>query len=194
MFAFAFASVFAIGLVACVKTEPQSMASTLPRASSPNVEAARELDREGVRAFASARYRDAIEYFREAHRLGGPPSELWNVSRCHERLDEAELAAKVIDEYLAQQGLHTDERSEAQRELTALRSRVSMLTIATTPTGAALIIDGQAAGASPITTELAPGAHTVIARRDGYQMQTTKVEARFGRAILLELDLVKAAR
>src|SRR5258706_16315894 len=59
-----------------------------------DLDAARELDQQGVRAFAAGRFREAIHFFEEARRLGGPASELWNIARCHERLDEPEESAK----------------------------------------------------------------------------------------------------
>src|SRR5437763_266058 len=49
---------------------------------------ARALDQQGVRAYREERYKDAIRYFEEALRLGGPPSERWNIAKCHVRLDE----------------------------------------------------------------------------------------------------------
>ncbi len=60
--------------------------------------------------------RDAVMMFKEAHRLGGPASELWNVSRALERLDQPEEAANQIVEYLGEQGLAAEDRGEAQRE------------------------------------------------------------------------------
>src|ERR1700744_293062 len=61
-------------------------------APHPTVDAARELDQQGVRSFRAGRYADAIDYFRAAYRLGGPSSELWNIVRCREGMDDAEGA------------------------------------------------------------------------------------------------------
>ena len=67
----------------------------------PNLDAARELDQQGVRAFREGRYQDAIRDFRAARDLGGPSSELWNIARCDERVDDAERAVQALDEYMA---------------------------------------------------------------------------------------------
>jgi hypothetical protein len=160
-----------------------------------DLDAARELDQQGVRAFAAGRYREAIHFFEEARRLGGPASELWNIARCHERLDEPEESASAIDAYLAEPSVGADERADAQRELDRLKSRASTLVAVTAPAGATLAVDGQAAaGATPLTIDLAAGTHTVVVKRDGYKPHTTHVEARFGRGVILEIELVKATK
>jgi hypothetical protein len=178
----------------CILDQPAAAVNVASRANAPNLDVARDIDHEGARAYASGRYHDAIQYFREARRLGGPSLELWNEARCHERLDEYEYAAKVIDEYLEQQDLAPEDRAEAQRELAQIKARPSVVTVATAPPGAYVAVDGQGAGVSPVSFEVAAGAHTVLVRREGFQPQTHKLDARFGRAILVEIDLAKTAR
>jgi hypothetical protein len=119
---------------------------------------------------------------------------MWNEAKCHEHLDEYEYAAKLIDEYLEQSDLAPEDRAEAQRELASIKGRPSVITVATTPTGAYVAVDGQGAGVTPVSFEAAAGPHTLLIRRDGFQPQTQKIEARFGRAVILEIDLPKAAR
>src|SRR5205085_8684373 len=101
---------------------------------------ARVLDGEGVKAFQEGRYNDAIRFFEEAHRLGGPPFELWNIAKCHLRLDQPELAAEMLERYLATPSLPTDDREEASAQLTELRKRTSTVTIASTPSGASVAV------------------------------------------------------
>ena len=166
-----------------------------PAATHPNVVAARELDQEGVRNFREGRYAEAIRYFQAAHRLGGPSTELWNVARSRERLDDAEGAAGAIDEYLAAGGLSPQDRAEAERELRSLRARPSTLTVTTTPAGAATNVDGRTAQAStPVSLEVTAGWHTVEIRLDGYFAEKRTVEARFGHSIILSLDLMRARK
>jgi hypothetical protein len=161
----------------------------------PNVDSARELDQDGVRAFRETRYSDAIRYFRAAYRLGGPSSELWNIARASERLDDAEGAVAAIEEYLALHDLSPQDRTEAERELRALRTRTSMLTVTTTPPGAIVVVDGkQTLGPTPVSVELPAGAHTIAIRRDGFVPQTRPLEARLGHAVIVSLDLERASK
>jgi hypothetical protein len=158
----------------------------------PNVAAARELDREGVYSFREAHFADALRYFRMAYRLGGPSTELWNVARTLEKLDDGDGANRAIDEYLAHGDLSPQDRADAEREARALRSRSSMLSVTTTPGGATVSVDGkQIVGVTPISIEIAPGSHTVVVRL-GYAAETRSVEARFGRAVIESLDLARA--
>ena len=159
-----------------------------------DLDAARELDQQGVRAFAAGRYREAIRYFNEAWRLGGPPTEIWNIARCHERLDEPEESAKAIEQYLAIPAVGGDERTDAQRELERLKMRPSILIVVTAPAGAAITLDGQPAGVTPTSLEVAAGAHTVLFKRDGFASKTTRVDAHFGRGVILEVELVKGSK
>jgi hypothetical protein len=163
--------------------------------SHSDVTAARELDREGIRSYREGRYVDAIRYFRGAYRLGGPSSELWNIARTREKIDDLEGADSAIQEYLAKRDLSAQDRAEADREGRALRARASVLTVTTSPAGAMVVIDGrQTAGPTPVSVEISAGRHTIAVRRDGYAADSRPLEARFGRAVIVALDLVRASK
>jgi PEGA domain len=160
-----------------------------------SVDAARELDQQGIRSYRSGRYVDAIAYFRAAFRLGGPSSELWNIVRCREGMGDAEGAASAIDDYLAQTDVAVQDRADAEREAQALKTRPSVLTVTTNPSGASLTIDGKPApGATPLSVELRSGSHSVTVRSSGYLPVTESVDARFGRAVIVTLDLERTAK
>jgi hypothetical protein len=162
-------------------------------AAKATVYAARAFDQEGVRSFRDGRYADAVAYFQAAYKAGGPASELWNMARSRERMDDAEGAAENIDAYLAIRDLSAQDRAEALRESQALRERPSVVTVVTEPPGATVAFDGKvAAGATPLSVDVRSGAHTLVARRAGYAPETRTLEARFGRALIVTLDLVRA--
>jgi hypothetical protein len=166
-----------------------------PFAMRPNVDAARELDQQGVRSFRDGRYGDAVRYFRVAYRLGGPSSELWNMARGHERLDDPEGADRAITEYLSKRDLSPQDRADAEHEQRALRARPSMLSVTTSPSGALVTIDGKpGAGPTPLSMEIPAGSHTVVLRRDGYSVEKRAFEARLGRAVIVALDLAPAGK
>jgi hypothetical protein len=163
--------------------------------STPDLESARELDQAGVRAFKEGRFADAIRFFRAAYRKGAPPSELWNIARCDERLDDAERAVHAIDEYLAQRDLPASDRADAERELRAIASRTSVLTVTTIPPGAVVVLDGrQTLGPTPLTVDVPAGSHSMTIRRDGYAPETRPFEARYGRAVIVSLDLARVTK
>jgi hypothetical protein len=160
-----------------------------------SVEGARQLDQEGVRSFRAGRYNDAIAYFRAAYQLGGPSSELWNIVRCREGLDDPEGAAAAIDEYLALKDLTAQDRADGAREAQTLRGRSSTLTVTTAPSGATVTVDGKTApGTTPLSAELRAGTHAVTIRHEGYSPVGQSVAARFGRAVIVTLDLERGSK
>lgn len=155
---------------------------------------ARALDQQGAKAYGEGRYNDAIRYFEESHRLGGPPFELWNIAKCHLRLDQPEQAAEVLERYLDTPNLPPDDRAEATQQLDELKRRPSTLTIASSPAGAAVTVDGKApsAGArTPVTVTVPPGQHTVMMTLPNHAVYTRQVDAKYGRAIILDASLAK---
>jgi hypothetical protein len=156
------------------------------------VNAARMLDQEGIRSFRDGRYVDAIAYFQAAYAAGGPSSELWNIARSKERMDDAEGAAESIDAYLSHKDLSPQDRAEAEHEAQALRERPCAVTVVTQPAGATVTVDGKPApGATPLSIEVHGAAHTLVVSRQGYAPETRAIQPRFGRAVIVTLDLAR---
>ena len=180
---------------------PRSAAAQArPATAAPRPEElarARALDQQGARAYADGRYNDAIRYFEESHRLGGPPFELWNIAKCHAKLDQPDQAAEMLERYLATPTLPTEDRDEATQQLEALRRRPSMLTIASAPSGATVLLDGrpsEGGGRTPTSFSVPPGMHTITLTAPTFATHTQQVEARYGRAIILDVPLRKDKR
>lgn len=166
-----------------------------PRPSKDDLARARVLDREGVKAFGEGRYNDAVRFFDEAYRLGGPPFELWNVAKCYLRLDEPEQAAETLERYLALENLPPDDRKEASDQLEELRRRESTLTVSSNPTGASVSVDGKPIeGRTPVSTTVAPGTHTVTVTSDKHASYTRQIDAHYGRAVIVDASLVHEDR
>lgn len=180
--------------IAAAPSTPTASAAPHVRAKGDDLARARALDKEGAKAYGEGRYNDAIRYFEEAYRLGGPAFELWNIAKCHLRLDQPEEAAEMLERYLAVPDLPEEDREEASRQLATLRERPSTLTVSSTPTGAEVVIDGERVeGRTPLSTSVPPGAHTVTIRSEEHPPYTREIEARYGRAIILDADLAAEA-
>jgi len=155
---------------------------------------ARTLDKEGAKAYGEGRYADAIRSFDEAYRLGGPAFELWNIAKCHLRLDQPEQAAELLERYLATSNLPKDDREEASQQLEALKKRPSTLTVSSTPPGAQVTVDGKSVnGATPLSVIVSPGAHTVTVNGPTGATYTHQVEARYGRSVIVDAPLATGA-
>jgi len=156
---------------------------------------ARVLDKEGVKAFGEGRYNDAIRYFDDAYRLGGPPFELWNIAKCHMKLDQPEQAAEMLEKYLATPNLPPDDRNEASEQLAELEKRPSTLTVSSAPSGAQVSVDGQPlATGTPVSTTVPPGKHTVTITGENRASYTRSVEAKYGRAVIVDAPLASDDR
>jgi hypothetical protein len=176
----------AIALVVALVAAPSGAAGPKERA---DLARARALDKEAAKAYGEGRYRDAIRYFEEAYRLGGPAFELWNVAKCYLRLDEPEQAAEMLEKYLATPNLPKEDRREASQQLAQLKKRPSTLTVSSTPSGAEVTVDGKRLeGRTPLSITIPPGQHTVAVRSES-GAYTTKVEARYGRAVVVDAAL-----
>ena len=151
---------------------------------------ARALDKEGARAYGEGRYADAIKSFDESYRLGGPAFELWNVAKCHLRLDEPALASEYLEKYLATPNLPKDDRASASAQLDALKNHPSQLTVNSSPSGAAVKIDGKdQPGVTPLTVTIGAGPHTIVVSTPTGIAFTQRIEARYGRALNVEAEL-----
>ncbi|MBX3219792.1 MAG: PEGA domain-containing protein [Labilithrix sp.] len=156
---------------------------------------ARALDREGAKAYAEGRYADAIRAFEEAYRLGGPAFELWNIAKCHLRLDQPEQAAASLERYLAVPDLPKADRNEATQQLESLKKRPSTLTVSSTPSGAEVSVDGKTVdGRTPLSMSIAPGSHTVTVSSSTGAPFTREIEARYGRPITVDASFDGGAR
>jgi hypothetical protein len=176
---------------------PAGLPATRDPAAPPpkhDLTRARALDREGAKAYGEQRYQDAIKFFDEAHKLGGPPFELWNVAKCYLRLDLPEPAADYLERYLATANLPKEDREEASQQLEQLKKRPSPLTVNSTPSGAQVAIDGnKIEGRTPITTTIPSGSHTITVSLATNAPYTQKVDAKFGRAIVVDAPLSSGA-
>jgi hypothetical protein len=77
-------------------------------------------------------------------------------------------------------------------ELDELRHRGSIVTIASAPSHATVYVDGnhtQAAGTTPFSVQVTPGAHKVEIEQRGYKPYSQDLEAKLGRAVIVDAQL-----
>lgn len=170
-----------------------------PRKSSASgsVDQAKNAYEHGVAAYKVGRYRDAIDLFSSADRLAPRPALAFNIARAYDKLNEAGPALSFYREYL-RRGAEAGSRASVERrvrELSALLATrgVQQITVLSTPSGAALSIDGRAFGTTPATLELPLGPHRITLNAPGHAEQTRSVELGTTDALLVELELGAAS-
>lgn len=102
---------------------PWSAARAEQSEASPIEEAARH-HQQGVDLFGRGEYEAAIEAFEHAQELSPSRANIWNITRCHEQLQQYEEALERLEQYLAEEALPQERRAAAmayQAELNALR-------------------------------------------------------------------------
>lgn len=195
-----FTFALAVALAGCGGSSPQPTAAkaAAPRkaaatAPAADLTAARELDQQGVRAFADGRYRDAVRYFEEAAARGGPAFEIWNLARCRQKLDEPEEAAKLLERYLDRSDLAEGDRAQARSELQEIQRRPSRVTVLSAPAGAAVYLDERRGtlGRTPVTLDVPNGDHAVTLELPGYERERLSFHAKYGRAVIVSATLAK---
>lgn len=169
----------ALALVACALTQFVNLPNA--RADGPSAEATAEARRyeakikfqEGVAAFSERRYEDAVRAFQKADAIQPSAALSFNIARAFERLNDTPAALRWYRDYLRRAPRATNAPevlarvSELGKQLA--QRGVQQLTVLSTPEGAAVLIDQQPAGVTPLTTELAPGVHHVTLRAAGYR-------------------------
>jgi hypothetical protein len=176
------------------------------RAASPSAEAVAEARRSeakakfevGVSAFGQRRYADAVQSFVEADALAPSAPLSFNIARAFERLENPAAALRWYRDYLRrspQASNAAEVQARVSQHAATLAARgVQQITVLTTPDGAALTIDEQAVGPTPVTLELKPGRHRATLHLAGYLDQTTEfvLDVRTPQDLSLELVALPA--
>ena len=161
--------------------------STLPG----DVEQARADFERGAELYRAGDFRAALAAFEAAQARAPAPQALFNIARCQERLGQL---ADAVDSYTAYLAAAPDapDRAAVSARIEELRARLPLeasLRISVEPP-AAVAVDGEPAGTSPVTVRLSPGTHRIGATHEGYQPLEREVELAPGGRVQLELSLV----
>lgn len=186
---------------AVVGASPEVSAQPSQRASASSaaqpVEIARVRYRQGVDAYKAGRYRESIDYFLEADRLSPSAALSFNIARAYENIDDAAAALRWYRDYLRRDAKAAD-KTDVEKTIAAFEARlaekgVQQITVVTEPPGATLLLDGQPLGVTPWTGEVAPGAHKLQLRRDGYAPAEQDLDVPPDHATDVALTLTTAA-
>jgi len=131
---------------------------------------ARERFKEGVSYFDKKDFAKARVAFLQAYALKKHPAVLLNLAQSELRSGHEADAAQHFAQYLRE---HKDasesERQSAETGLNAAKALVGEVSLDVEPSGAEISVDGEAVGSSPLPSPLflTPGAHHIVARKDG---------------------------
>ena len=170
----------------CVPTE---------RATPADEQAAKDHETKAGALFAKNDYSGALAEYQQAYKLSHEPALLKQIALCQKGLQQLADARDSLRRYVAEsRTFPIGDPAQAQQLIAELSAQLADVTLEIQPGGAAVTIDGKAAGTSPLARALAlsPGKHVVEVSAAGYTAQKQELNASGGTALHVKLALAPA--
>lgn len=165
-------------------------------ANPVTVARAQQLLRDGNEMFWAGRLSEALQAFEDAYRLYPTPKLYFNIARCESGLDRHARALTHYQQFLREthEG-DTEFRAEAERQVAALIPTVGGLELRQLPANAAVRIDGELAGLTPVDGPLwvEPGAHRLSVEIAGRPPWIAAFDGKPGESIALTMPTPEIA-
>jgi hypothetical protein len=138
-------------------------------ADEPDVELAKAHYRTGEIYYERSMFPEAAHEFEEAYRLSHRPELLYNMGKSYDGQRDHARALTAYRRFLAQVTVSPD-RSTVEHRIAVLATLVGRLKITASVDGAAVRVDGEPAGATPLADalEVNPGGHVVEVAHEGF--------------------------
>jgi hypothetical protein len=147
----------------------------------------------GLKAFDAGDAELCLAKFEEAYRTLPKPVVLVNIAACKERRGDYAGALETLQKYLADRPDAPD-RAAVESRIADLKKTPGVVTVASTPAGAAIWVDGSdAAKITPADVSVPPGEHVIALKREGYESAEQSVTVALGERSHVELTLATAA-
>jgi hypothetical protein len=157
-----------------------AIAAPTAHAQKSAKERAQELLVEGVGLYEGGDRVGAVKKFEEAYGVFPSPKILYNLGRAYRDVGRNAQAHQSLSRFLREvQSVAQDRRTEVEEWLADLEKLVGLLVIATDVSAVTITVDGTVVGTTPLggPIAVAPGVHTVAARRDGTELDSQQVAA-----------------
>lgn len=149
-----------------------ALAWTPPASGQDASSLAMEIFEAGSAYYKQGNYEKALEQFEEAYRLDPLPELLYNIGQCHERLQDYRDAIDAYGRYLDADPQAQD-RQAVEEKIKNLEQKLAQtgIVLAVTEPGAQVLIDGEAAGTTPVDELIHtdPGPHELEIAKEGFQ-------------------------
>lgn len=153
---------------------------------------AQALQVEGVRLLQKGDNRAALAKFNEAFALVQSPKIMFNMGKAYRALGNDVEALRAFDTFLDEAPYAPKaSRADAEREVQALRPKLSYIEVETEDTGSTVRIDGREMGKAPLVRPVvvAPGAHEVKVDKTGMVAETRSVAPIAGQKLRVVVKL-----
>ena len=161
-------------------------------------DAARKAYGDGEKAYTGGDYSGALDHFKKAYELIPTPHAQFWIGMSLAQMNRGDDAVKELEALLANPDaskIGDDKMAEAKKKLDELKGKmVGEVSIATSPPGAQVTVDGQPQmGESPMTLKLAPGRHKISVAASGYETKEMEVEIKAGDKLDQKIELSEKA-
>jgi len=157
-------------------------------------EASRRFKR-GIELFGEGDYRAALVEFKRANELAPNYNVLYNIGNVYFQLTDYANALVSFEKYLAEGGSNVDakRRSDVEKDIEKLRTRVARVEISTSVPEADVSIDDVPVGKSPFGKPILvnPGRHKITATKEGRTTATKMIEVASFDALSVNLELAE---
>jgi hypothetical protein len=143
--------------------------------------------------FVNGDYAAALVKLRRAHDLSHDPRLLWDMAACEKNLRHYVKVHALLERYLAEGGdrISADDRRGAEYALKTVQSFVSPLRLEVDQPGAAILVDGEQVGVSPLsqTVLVDIGSRQVTVTKAGFKPVTETVRVDGGHEVAFSVRL-----
>ncbi|MCC6214082.1 MAG: PEGA domain-containing protein [Polyangiaceae bacterium] len=168
-------------------------ALAVPSATASTAVMTRYFDDLARAAYEQGEPAEALQAFLLVDALTPTPLSAFNVGLVADLAKERELSFAYLSRYLASSDADPGRRDEATRRMAALRRRLALVRVETTPPGATVYVDRRALGAygvTPTTIVVEAGEHTLELEHPDFLVGKAGTRARKGAESKVELALV----
>lgn len=141
---------------------------------------ARELYALGQQMFRQGDFGGALRAFEDAYRTVPNPVVLLSIAECQVRTEQFTEAVVSLTQYLEQRPDAPD-REQVQAQIDKLRQIPGIIMVESSPSGAAIWVDGVPTGlVTPAQVELLAGDHVIAIQAEGYSTAQQPVTVLMG--------------
>lgn len=168
-----------LSLTAVAFSKPQKEAT--PKAAAPSIlplaESLKGTAREDYDSakvlYGDGDFQGALQKLKSAYQTSSDPRLLWNMAACEKNLRHYGQSLAYVERYLADGKalVSADDLAEAEAFIKTIREFVTELSITVNEPGAAITIDDQPVGTSPLAEPLKVemGRHRIRIHKDGFE-------------------------
>lgn len=182
-------------LVTSIFALAMTFASAGAYAQSPKGDDAEAHFKRGVALYQENDFRSAVVEFRRAYEIAKSWKLLYNVAQAEYQNHDYVAALASFERYLAEGAAEIPKtrRAEVEREIAKLAARVGKIRVTANVEGATVTIDGERAGAPPVTKIVAIGEHRVEVSKEGHATATKSFTLAGGDAVSFDAALTPHA-